>query len=122
MKLPPLTIHPRLMKRLNSYSFYTFHTAVILYSLLLIMLAIPVWGQGSRYIPQSNSVTDYQIQNLDRRISTIEALNLDKRLAVIEALLSDVKGGTLWSQLSMGGVGLILLKEAVNAVKKRKEE
>lgn len=95
--------------------------AILSYAVLLVVLAIPIWGQ--KYEPQqSNSVADFEIQSLDKRISTIEALNLDRRLTVIETLLKDVNSGQLWSQLSMGGVGLLLSREVLKVLQSRRRE
>lgn len=106
------------MKR---FTFYAVHVAILTYAALLVTLAIPVRGQRV-YPQQSTAVADYEIQNLDKRISTIEALNLDRRLTVIETLLKDVNGGQVWSQLSMGGVGLLLAREAVRVIQARNRD
>lgn len=104
---------------MRRFTFYAVHGAILTYALLLVVLAIPIWGQ--RYTPaqQSTAISDYEIQNLDKRISTIEALNLDRRLTVIETLLKNVDGGQIWSQLSMGGVGLILAREVLKILQSR---
>ena len=107
------------MKR---FTFYAFHMAMLTYAVLLVILALPIWGQKFQPIQQSNSVSDFEIQSLDKRISTIEALNLDRRLTVIETLLKDVNGGQIWSQLSMGGVGLILAREVIKVLQARNRE
>ena len=104
------------MKRLV---FYTVHGAILAYAVLLVILAIPVRGQRISTLQQSNAVAEYEIQNLDKRISTIEALNLDRRLSVIEALLKDVNGGQVWSQLSMGGVGMLMIREVIKVLQSR---
>ena len=99
-----------MFKEVKLLSFFAFNIGVCFFALvLLIAAAFP-----SKAIAQQSAISE-----LDRRITSIEALNLDHRLTIIETMLEEVHSDRWTHTGSMVGVGLLLLKEAVEAIVKR---
>jgi len=68
--------------------------------------------------------------DIGRRIDNIEGIDqkildglqsMDHRITVLETILSDQKDEGRWSQLSLGGIGLLLAKSAIEVLAKRKK-
>lgn len=88
---------------------------LLIASVFLVTVNLTTNAQSIRGIQSQviqPSLADYRLEELYRRVSAIEALNIDKRLAVIEELLKSVNSQTVWGPMSMGGVALLLLREA----------
>jgi hypothetical protein len=97
-------------KEAKLLGFFTFNICVCLFALILLLTAV---------FPTKAAAQSNAISQLDRRVTSIEALNLDHRLTVIETMLEEVHSDRWTHTGSMVGVGLLLIKEAVEAIVKR---
>ena len=96
-----------------------FHGCVL--ALAVTMVILPI---ADVVFAQNNIRTDrleYQVENLEKQMENIPATmqTMDRRLTIIETILRDVEGGSVWGQITMGGVGLLLLKEVAQAIRKK---
>ena len=91
-----------------------FHGCVLVFAIAMIVWPITV------VIAQSSRL-EYQVETLERQIENIPSAmqTLDRRLTIIETILRDVEGGSIWGQMTMGGVGLLLLKELATVLKRK---
>lgn len=88
-----------------------FHFAVLQFAIVMMVAAVyPVHAQNP------------QVEELTRRITSLETLNLDHRLTVIETLLNDIHGDHWGQQMTMGGTALLILERAVQAFRKKVKE
>lgn len=111
-----------------------FHIGVLSYSIFLMLMGtVLVTGiVVTRSIAKAQSLQDRvdaarqqavmsgQVTELEKRLTAIEQLNLDRRLTVIETLLKEVNSQTVWGPLSMGGVGLLIFREAYLSLSKKR--
>lgn len=67
------------------------------------------------------AVMSNQVSEIEKRITTLEQLNLDRRLTVIETLLKELNSNTFWGPASMGGVGILILKEVYMALGRKRK-
>lgn len=93
------------------FSFILFNICVFLYAVVLMVTAVyPVHAQNRE-----------EVSDLQRRVSSIEALNLDHRLTVIETMLTDLHSD--WTRTgSLVGVALLIAERAAQAVKQKIRE
>lgn len=103
------------MKSLKVFLFYWFHILVSVYAVLLVMLSI------ESVVAKAQPVQQYQITEVERRVSSIETLNLDHRLTIIETILTELNTSKIFDRLTMGGTGLLIVERVVMAMRKRKE-
>lgn len=98
-----------MLKEAKLFGFMLFNIGVCFFALVLLVAAV--------FPPKAAAQS--AISELDRRVTSIEALNLDHRLTIIETMLTDVHSDRWTHTGSMIGVGLLLMKEAVEAIMKR---
>lgn len=93
-------------------AFFTFNISVMFFALVLIITAgFDVHAQ-----------TTVEVEDLARRITSMEALNLDHRLTIIETLLNDLHSDH-WTHLgTMVGTGLLILERGARAIGKKVNE
>ena len=108
-----------------------FNYAVMIYAMIMVFvsagliftMAIPtrVDGQGLNHdhTNYGSAVDNIRIDELDRRVQAIESLRIDVRLAVIESLVKETNSNSFWGPMSMGGIGLLALREAIKAYRER---
>jgi len=89
-----------------------FHLLVCAYAVALLIGAISVRAQP---------IQQFEITELERRITSIEALNLDHRLTIIETILNEINSQKIFDRLTMGGTGLLIAERVVNTLRKKKE-
>lgn len=90
------------------FGFMVFHAMVMLLGITLVIGALfPVHAQKADY------------NDLTRRVESLESLQVDHRLTVIETKLDAVLSNSWVHIAGSGGIGLLLLKEAIQAVKKK---
>ncbi len=62
-------------------------------------------------------------RDLERRVGNLEDMRIDSRLSVIESTLSDIRvklDKGLFDYMQSGGIGLILVKYALDVINKKK--
>lgn len=88
------------------------------YSMVLII--------GGATLIYAQTGRDYRLEGLERRVADIDSLHLDERLVRIETILDNMKkevDDRSWlNSAANGGVGLLLLRAVVLAVRKRSIE
>lgn len=94
------------------FGYLLFNVGVMLFAgILLLTAAFPASAQSH-----------LEVQDLDRRVTSIEGLNLDHRLTVIETLLTNLNSDH-WTHLgTMIGTGLLILERGARAISKKVEE
>lgn len=98
--------------KLKQKLFLLFHGSILVYAGILIVMSFAAYAQT--WTPS----TDF-----DRRLTNLEGMRIDSRLSVIEATLNDIKvklDKGLFDYMQSGGIGLILVKYALDVINKKK--
>lgn len=106
------------VREAQSVVFIVFHLFMATYAVILIA--------GGATLIYAQTVRDYRLEGLERRVADIDSLHLDERLVRIETTLDgmkkEVEDHSWLSSAANGGVGLLLLRAVVLAVRKRSIE
>lgn len=98
---------------MRRFAFMFFHVGIILFAITLLCAG---------FFPAARAQQAAVMQDLTRRVETIESLNLDHRLTVIETKLDNLLGDH-WTHLgTMVGTALLMLERAARAVAKKTAE
>lgn len=89
-----------------------FHASVFLFACVLLIAPFV----------QVHAQNHLEVEDLSRRITTLEGLNLDHRLTVIETLLNNLNDSKWPNGITTGGVGLLIFERVFFAVKKKVKE
>lgn len=104
------------MKQTLKRLYNTFHILVTVYAAVLIV------GSGTQLV-YGQEIRDYRLENLESRMSALDALKLDQRLTRIETILASLQEdyhGSWVNNAANGGVGLLLLRAVFLEVKKKR--
>jgi hypothetical protein len=81
----------------------------------LLVAAVPPTPRAA----DVEAVVKQQTADIERRVSTIEAMNLEHRLTKVESELDSM---SLQTRGTMGGVGVLLIEGVMRLGKKKREE
>ncbi len=107
-------------KTVKQAGFVLFHLLVAAYSLFLMLASVQ--GLFAQSQSRSPEITSYRVDSLEGRLTTLESLKLDQRLVRIETILSVLEDRSWVTNISTGGVGLLLARAVFLAVRKRSAE
>jgi hypothetical protein len=97
--------------------FMVFHILVVSFGLFMICMGVL---PGKAFAQREPS--QYQIDNLQKRVDGIEGLQLDHRLTVIETTLKEMQDSGWKPSITAIGMGLLVAERAVMAVRGRLKE
>lgn len=102
------------MNKIRRVGFAVFHLLVMLYASVLF------FGTADRIVAQT--LRDYRLEGVEKQTADILALHLDQRLVRIETILAgmDEHGNGWLSNLSTGGIGLLLARAAFEEVRRKR--
>lgn len=108
-------------RRFKEFAFDTFHLVVAFYAAYMLWASAGSLLGQIRSIPSvQDTITTYQVETLDKRVSALESLRLDQRLIKIETILDRMSSDAWQSQATMAGVALLLARTVYVAVLQRK--
>jgi hypothetical protein len=64
-------------------------------------------------------VESEQQSDLERRIAALESMNVDHRLTILETIRQESEDSLLWSRVSTGGMGLLVMERMAGILRKR---
>ena len=95
------------------FTFLLFHISVLTFAGVLFIAAV---------VPNVRAQNVLQVEDLSRRITSLEGLNLDHRLTIIETLLNDLHSDHWTHTGTMIGTALLILERGARAVAKKVKE
>jgi hypothetical protein len=101
------------MRTINRVGFVAFHLIMMGYAAVLFFGA-------AVNIVRAQTLRDYRLENVEKQVADINALRLDQRLIRIETLLAGLESHDWVTNLSTGGIGLLLARAAYEEVRKRR--
>lgn len=102
------------MRKLQRVGFVTFHLFVMLYAAVLF------FGTADRIVAQT--LRDYRLEGVEKQVADMAALHMDQRLVRLETIVSgmDEHGNGWLSNLSTGGIGLLLARATLEEVRRKR--
>ena len=99
--------------------FKTVNILVLVYAGLMVLEVPFMLVNTARPARAQSAVQEYKLQSLEKRMDAFEAMRIGERMAVLEELAKATNANSYWGPMSMGGVGLLIAREAFKALREK---